>query len=148
MQKLFIAGNVGKDAELRNTGNGDPVLSFSIAVDNGKDKSGNKRDSTWYDASLFGKRGEALASHIKKGDKLTLIGRPSVRVHEGKAYLGISVDDLTFMGSAVRPSPGNEASGGTAAEYLEKRAGEGGFGRPGSYGDDDGDEIPFHCEWR
>jgi single-strand DNA-binding protein len=146
MQKLFIAGACGKDAELRTTGNGDPVLSFSLAVDNGKDKSGNKRDSTWYDASLWGKRAEALASHIKKGDKLTLIGRPTVRVHEGKSYLGISVDDLTFMGSANRTHDA-ERSGGTAAEYRDKQAPTGG-GRPGGYGDDMDDEIPFAPEWR
>jgi single-strand DNA-binding protein len=146
MQKLVIAGACGKDAELRNTGNGDPVLSFSLAVDNGKDKSGEKRETTWYDASLFGKRAEALAPHIKKGDRLTLIGRPTVRVHEGKAYLGISVDDLTFMGSANRPSPGNEQSGGTAAEYRDKQVTGG--GRPGGYGDTMDDEIPFGAEMR
>jgi single-strand DNA-binding protein len=103
MQKLMIAGNTGKDAELRTLSNGDHVLNFSLAIDNGKDRqTGERRDSTWYDCSLFGKRAEALAPHIKKGDRLTLIGRPTVRVHEGKAYLGIWVDDLTFMGSTNR----------------------------------------------
>jgi single-strand DNA-binding protein len=147
MQKLFIAGGVGKDAQLRTTQGGDQVLSFSLAIDNGKDRDGNKRDSTWYDCSLFGKRAEALAPHIKKGDRLTLIGRPTVRVHEGKAYLGISVDDLTFMGSAARPIPGNEQSGGTAAEYRDKQA-PNGSGRSGGYGDDMDDDIPFEKSWR
>jgi single-strand DNA-binding protein len=120
MQKLMLAGNVGKDAELRNLGNGDPVLNFSLAIDNGKDRDGNRRDSTWYDCSLFGKRAAGLAPHIRKGDKLTLVGRPTVRVHEGKAYLGISVDDLTFMGSANRDGDA-PPSRGTADDYREKR---------------------------
>lgn len=98
MQILIIAGNVGKDAELRRTGSGDAVLGFSLAVDNGKDKNGNKRDSTWYDCSIWGKRAESLQSYITKGTKLTLTGRPTAREHNGKAYLGISVNDLTFMG--------------------------------------------------
>jgi single-strand DNA-binding protein len=97
MQKLIIAGGVGKDAELRRTQGGDAILNFPLAVDNGKDKP-----ATWYDASIWGKRGESLEAHIKKGGKLTLIGRPTVRVHENKAYLGIMVDDLTFMGAAKR----------------------------------------------
>lgn len=100
MQTLIIAGNVGKDAVLRRTQNGDPILGFALAVDNGRDKNGNDRPATWYDCSVFGKRGEALEPHVKKGTKLVLQGRPTARAHEGKAYLGISVDDLTFMGQA------------------------------------------------
>jgi single-strand DNA-binding protein len=138
MQKLFIAGNCGKDAELRTLSNGDPVLNFSLAVRNGKDCDGNSRDSTWYDASLFGKRAESLAPHIKKGDKLTLIGRPTVRVHDGKAYLGIAVDDLTFMGSANKPAQ----SGGSSDDYREKREPAKASGG-GSGFDDLDDHIPF-----
>lgn len=98
MQQLTIAGNVGKDAELRRTGNGDAVLGFSVAVDNGKDKNGNKRDSTWFDCSIWGKRAESLERYITKGTKVVLTGRPTAREHNGKAYLGISVNDLTLMG--------------------------------------------------
>ena len=135
MQKLIISGNVGKDAELRKTGGGDPVLGFSLAVDNGKDRDGNKRDSTWYDCSIWGKRAEALQNHITKGSKLTLIGRPTARCHNDKAYLGISVDDLTFMGGGQERQ---QDSGGQGSGY---NAG----GRPG--GDLD-DEIPFAPEVR
>lgn len=115
MQKLVIAGNVGKDAELRHTQSGDAVLGFTLAVDNGKDKP-----ATWYDASIWGKRGESLAPHIKKGGKLVLIGRPTARAHDGKAYLGIMVDDLTFMGGGKREDDGprddgrNHHSGGSS----------------------------------
>lgn len=100
MQMLVIAGNVGKDAELRRTQNGDAVLGFSLAVDNGKDSNGNKRPATWYDCSIWGKRAESLANYIHKGDKLTLQGRPTARAHDGKAYLGISVSELAFQGGS------------------------------------------------
>ena len=105
MQQLTIAGNVGKDAELRRTGNGDAVLGFSVAVDNGKDKNGNKRDSTWFDCSIWGKRAESLERYITKGTKVVLTGRPTAREHNGKAYLGISVNDLTFMGGNSQGEP-------------------------------------------
>lgn len=98
MQSLTIAGNVGRDAELRRTQSGDPVLNFRLAVDNGKDKNGNKRDATWFDCAVWGKRAESLERHITKGSKLVVRGRPTAREHEGKAYLGVNVDDLTFMG--------------------------------------------------
>lgn len=129
MQKLIIAGNVGKDAVLRRTQSGDAILGFSLAVDNGKDRQGNRRDSTWYDCSIWGKRAESLERHITKGLKLTLIGRPTAREHEGKVYLGISVDDLTFMG-------GNQ-SGNSGGGYG------GGYQEPPASNNIDDDEIPF-----
>ena len=100
MLTMTIAGNVGKDAVLRNTQGGDPVLGFSIAIDGGKDKNGNNRDSTWVQCNVWGKRAESLNSHITKGTKLVVSGRPGVDVYEGKGRLTLSVQDLTFMGNA------------------------------------------------
>lgn len=140
MQTLIIAGNIGKDAVLRRTQNGDAVLSWSLAVDNGKDASGNRRESTWYDCSLWGKRAEALEPHIIKGSKLTLQGSPTVRVHEGKAYLGIRVQELTFMGGGQRDEGGQGQGAGGQSGY-------GSGGRPSGNRDFD-DEIPFAPEVR
>ncbi len=137
MQNLIIAGNVGKDAELRRTNGGDPVLNFSVAVDNGKDKQGNKRDSTWFDCSIWGKRAEALERHITKGTKLALSGRPTARAYNEKAYLGISVNELTFMGG--------QGQGGGSDRGPSTGYGYGGSGEDqisGGVGDLS-DEIPF-----
>lgn len=106
MQILTIAGNVGNVKGVRDAG-GDRVLNFSIAVDNGKDKSGQKRDPTWFDCALWGKRADALAPYIAKGSKLCVSGRPSARAHEGRAYLGLTVGELTFMSS--RQDGGSDA---------------------------------------
>jgi single-strand DNA-binding protein len=112
MEMLIIAGTVGKDAVLRRTQNNDAVLSFSVAVDQGKDKNGNKRDTRWYDASLWGKRAESLQNYITKGTKLTLQGRPTAREHQGKVYMGIAVNDLTFMGGASQRDTSQHDQGG------------------------------------
>ena len=136
MQLLVIAGNVGKDAVLRRTQGGEPVLGFSLAVDNGKDKSGNKRESTWYDCAIWGKRAEALQGYVTKGQRLTLQGRPTTRAHEGKAYLGISVSELTFQSSKPQGSTQPADQGG----YGGDAGGYGGGGQPPV---DTGDEISF-----
>ena len=39
MEMLIIAGTVGKDAVLRRTQNDDAVLSFSVAVDQGRTRT-------------------------------------------------------------------------------------------------------------
>ena len=129
MENLIIAGTVGKDAVLRRTGNNDAVLGFSVAVDQGKDKNGQKRDSKWYDASIWGKRAESLQSYITKGTKLTLQGRPTAREHDGKVYMGIVVNELAFQGgSQQRQQDDNQGSG---------------YQKPPGGGYDVDDEIPF-----
>ena len=144
MEMLIIAGTVGKDAELRRTQSGDPILSFSLAVDQGKDRNGNKRDTKWYDASIFGKRAESLQNYITKGSKLTLQGRPTAREYNGKVYMGIAVNDLTFMGGGqqredtadgYQPNP---TAYGTGSAYGASTGGAG----------DVDDAIPFLMEWR
>jgi len=132
MQILTIAGTVGKDAVLRTTQGGEPVLSFSLAVDNGKDTNGNKRDATWYDCSIWGKRATSLQNHIAKGSKLTLSGRPTARAHDGKAYLGLAVNELSFQGGGQRQDDVDRGG-------QDSNAGSG-YGADGHAMDD---EIPF-----
>jgi len=131
MQVIMIAGNVGKDAVLRRTQSGDAVLGFSLAVDNGKDRDGNKRDSTWYDCSIWGKRAESLERHITKGLKLAITGRPTARAHGEKAYLGVNVSELTFQGGG--------SDSGNSGGYDQSQAGG---GNPNS-GRELDDEVPF-----
>ena len=138
MEILIIAGVVGKDAELRRTNNGDAVLSFSVAVDQGKDKNGQKRDSKWYDASIWGKRAESLQSYITKGSKLTLQGRPTAREHQGKVYMGIAVNEISFQGGSQRDTSQQDAGGYQQPLGAEYQGG----------GLDMEDAIPFSPEWR
>lgn len=135
MQILTIAGNVGKDAKLNRPQNGgDPVLNFSIAVDNGKDRDGNNRPATWFDCALWGKRAESLERYITKGTKLAVSGRPSARAHDGKAYLGITVNELTFQGSSQ--SEGERSPRQSSGEQQSNGSGFAGGGLD--------DDIPFY----
>lgn len=149
MQITTIAGTVGKDATLRQTQGGDNVLGFSVAVDNGKDNQGNKRDATWWDCSIWGKRAQSLERHISKGTKLTLTGRPGARAHDGKAYLQLSVNELAFQGggqqgnSAGGYDQGGSSDSGGYGGNNQSGSGYGGGGRA-----DMDDEIPFAPEWR
>lgn len=131
MQALTIAGIIGRDAEIRRTQSGGAVAGFSVAVDNGKDKNGNKRDATWFDCSLWGKRGEGLGPYLTKGRRVAITGRPTAREHNGKVYLGCSVDQITLLGGGnSQPDPNRS----------QEPQGYGGGGRPGA---DLDDEIPF-----
>lgn len=132
MEILAIAGNIGRDPELRHTQGGDDVLSFSVAVDQGKDRDGNKRDAKWFDCSLWGKRAGALQPYLRKGMKVSVTGRVSAREHNGKAYLQVSVDQITMQGEGQRRDAESNQGSAPAGGY--------GGGMPDNRLED---EIPF-----
>jgi single-strand DNA-binding protein len=134
MMNITIAGNIGKDAEVRNTQSG-PVAGFSVAVSEGRDKP-----TTWFDVSLFGKRGESLAQYLTKGTRVTVNGRFSTREHEGKTYFQVNANDIALQGGGERQQGSNQSSG--------SKGGYGGGQGGGFQNDLDGDDIPFAPEVR
>lgn len=74
-------GNVGKDAEVRYGPDGGAVAKISVAVtEEWKDKSGEKKErTTWVSVVCFGKLGEIVGQYVKKGAKVYVQGRFSVR---------------------------------------------------------------------
>jgi len=58
---------LGRDAELRRIPGGDAVINLSLAFSYGKKSDDGKRATQWVEASLFGKRAEALAPYLLKG---------------------------------------------------------------------------------
>lgn len=131
MKAITLAGRTGKPAELRRLQDGSPVLSFSVAVDDGW---GDKKRTIWFDCSLFGKRGETLKDLLPKGKEVTVSGDLSTREYEGKTYLTVRVNELTLHGGkssddAPRHEPRQQSS--------EQRGGSYGGG------DLDSDDLTF-----
>ena len=94
MNVICITGNLGKDAELKAMQDGTPVLKFSVADSQGRDKP-----AIWWSADLFGKRAESLAPYLLKGQQVTVTGTLSEREYEGKKYQTIRVNDLALQGA-------------------------------------------------
>lgn len=66
MQLIGLA-RLGRDAELRHTANGDAVANLSLAFNYGRKGEDGKRPTQWVDATLWGKRAEALVDYLTKG---------------------------------------------------------------------------------
>jgi len=92
MNVTTIAGNVG-NVRGPNDANGKRVLNFSVAVNEGRDRT------TWFDCALWGDRADKLAPYIQKGGKVTVSGRVSGDVYEGNPKLKLFVLDVTLQGS-------------------------------------------------
>jgi single-strand DNA-binding protein len=119
MKTITIAGRLGKTAELRRTQGGDPVLSFTVAVD---DRSAKEKSTLWFDCSLWGKRGESLGQYLTKGTAVTVSGDLGTREYEGKTYLTVRVNDVTMQGGgkAERQDTGGQSAGDFSQELSDE----------------------------
>lgn len=134
MKNITIAGRITRDAVTRTTQQGDKVTGFSVAVDDG---FGQNKRTLFFDCSLWGKRGDALAQYLVKGASVTVAGDLSTREHDGKTYLTIRVSEITLQGGK---SDGQQRGGGYGAGGSPSSQPS---GRP-----DFDDSIPFLMEWR
>ncbi len=108
MQVVTIAGVTGKDAVTKNTQDGTPLCSFSVAVNTGY---GDRKTTTWWDVTKWGKGSHQLAELLPKGTKVTVIGEVSTREHDGKTYLQCRADHVTLQGGR-QDGQRQERSGG------------------------------------
>jgi single-strand DNA-binding protein len=70
MPTLTDVGRIGRDAELRFTPSGDPVINLALACDYGRKGQDGKRPTQWVDATLWGKQAEAMAPYLLKGQQV------------------------------------------------------------------------------
>ena len=94
-QIVTLAGTTGKDAVTKTTQDGTPLCSFSVAVNTGY---GDRKNTTWWDVTRWGKGAHQLAELLPKGTKVTVIGEVSTREHDGKTYLQCRADHVTLQG--------------------------------------------------
>ena len=76
-QTVIVAGNVGKDAEMRYTPSGAAVASFSVATNNNYTKSdgSNEKQTVWFRVSTWGKLADVCNQYVKKGNLVLVEGR-------------------------------------------------------------------------
>ena len=76
LNRVMLLGNLGADPELRSTGQGTAVLNLRIATtESYLDKNNARQEHTeWHRVTIWGKRGEALAKFLKKGDRIFVEG--------------------------------------------------------------------------
>lgn len=94
MITVIVAGRLGKDSELRQAGSSQ-VLSFSVAGDTG---FGDRKQSHWFECSLWGNQGVALQQYLKKGQQVSIVGEFSEREYNGKQYKELRVNQIELQG--------------------------------------------------
>lgn len=108
MNSITVAGQLGRDAEIRHTPKGDAVLSFSVADSMGKDKG-----TIWWACQLWGTRAESLAPYLVKGQSVTVSGTVSEREWTDKdgakrKSMDVRVNDVALQGGKREAAPGQQ----------------------------------------
>lgn len=95
--RITVVGRTGKDPEHKFLASGTQVAEFSIAADEG---FGDKKRTTWFNCSAYGKLAETIKNYVHKGDTLMVVG-PMMEQRAKKtnrSYWKVIVHELRFLG--------------------------------------------------
>ena len=111
----FGLARIGRDAELRKTQSGESVLNLSLAFSYGRKGDDGRRPTQWVDATMWGKRAEALAPYLQKGG-LVSVTLEEVRIEtftgkNGEGHkLAARVVDIELAGGSKDSSKDGSAA--------------------------------------
>lgn len=138
--KIILVGNLGRDPEMRYTPSGQPVTSFSVAVDDSYTGNNGERvkRTLWIRVSAWGKLAETCNNYLAKGKKVLVEGTLTSDQATGGPRIWNKQDGT--------PSASYEVRASTVRFLSSKGEGDGGPGAPTEMdmGDTMGEEdIPF-----
>lgn len=117
MKAIVACGNIAKDSQIKEGGvDKTRFITFSVAVNDGY---GQNKTTMFFDCTMYGKRGLAVADYLKKGTKVAVSGDLTMREYNGKTYLGIRVNDLTLMGGKPAQASYDQSPNGYNADIED-----------------------------
>ena len=163
LNHITIMGRLTRDPELRRTGSGIAVASFTVAVDRdfgGRD--GGEKETDFIDCVAWRQTGEFVSKYFTKGRMIVVSGRLQIRSRTdkdgNKRRTAEVVADNCYFGDSKRDSDGGSSYGGNTyggnsyGSAYSAPAGNnyGGYSAPASAPasdfamlDDDDAQLPF-----
>ena len=127
LNHIIIMGRLTRDPELRRTGSGVAVASFTLAVDRDfSPKDGGERETDFIDCVAWRQTGEFVSKYFTKGRMAVVSGRLQIRSwtdKEGnKRRTAEVVADNVYFGDSKRDDQGGSSYSGNS------------YGNYGNYG--------------
>ena len=160
LNHIVVMGRLVRDPELRRTGSGIAVASFSVAVDRdfGKNENG-ERETDFIDCVAWRQTGEFVSKYFTKGRMAVVSGRLQIRNWTDKdgnkrRTAEIVADNVYFGDSKPGGEGGSYSSGSSYGGYSAPAApaqpGYGGYSAPSGAPasdfamlDDEDAQLPF-----
>ena len=166
LNHIVIMGRLTRDPELRRTGSGVAVASFSLAVDRDlAPKDGGERETDFIDCVAWRQTGEFVSKYFTKGRMAVVSGRLQIRSWTdkdgNKRRSAEVVADNVYFGDSKRDNDGGNSSysgnayggnsyGGNAYSAPAPAPSYGGYTAPASAPasdfamlEDDDAQLPF-----
>ena len=161
LNHIVLMGRLVRDPELRRTGNGTPVTSFTLAVD--RDFSAGEageKETDFIDCVAWRKTAEFVSKYFTKGKMAVASGRLQIRGwndKEGnKRRTAEVIADNVYFAESKRSSEDNVSTSGTANShpgrtgdfsgtiaYIDQLQNQGGVQSDFAMLEDDDDQLPF-----
>ncbi|MEE0110688.1 MAG: single-stranded DNA-binding protein [Oscillospiraceae bacterium] len=156
LNHIVIMGRLTRDPELRRTGSGVAVASFSVAVDRdfGRNENGEK-ETDFIDCVAWRNTAEFVSKYATKGRMVVVSGRLQIRSWTdkdgNKRRTAEVVADNVYFGDSRRDNDnGGNAYGGSNNAYNAPAPSYGGYTAPASAPasdfamlEDDDAQLPF-----
>lgn len=133
LNKVMIIGNLTADPELRTTPNGHQVCELRLAVNRvsgGQNGTERREETTFLDATCWGRTAEVASNYLAKGRPVFIEGRLQMDSWEDKATgqkrsrIRIIVENMQLLGSRDGGGNGggaNSNSGGNDGGGYQQR---------------------------
>ena len=162
LNHITIMGRLTRDPELRRTGSGIAVASFTVAVDRdfgGRD--GGEKETDFIDCVAWRQTGEFVSKYFTKGRMIVVSGRLQIRnwtdKDGNKRRTAEVVADNCYFGDSKRDSDSGNSYGGNTYggnsygnAYSAPAGNYGGYSAPAGNPvsdfamlDDDDAQLPF-----
>ena len=119
LNHIVIMGRLTRDPELRRTGSGIAVVSFTVAVDrdfSGRD--GGEKETDFIECVAWRTTGEFVSKYFTKGSMIVVSGRLQIRgwtdKDGNKRRTAEVVADNVYFGESKRSADSNASYGGNA----------------------------------
>ena len=113
INNVVLMGRLVATPELRSTGTGISVVSFTIAVDRSYAKQGEQRQADFIDCVAWRSTAEFITKYFQKGSMIALAGSIQTRNYEDKngnkrKAFEVVVDNASFCGG--KSESGNQSA--------------------------------------
>ena len=111
LNHITIMGRLTKDPELRRTGSGIAVTSFTLAVDRDRKNEAGEKETDFIDCVAWRQTGEFVSKYFAKSSMAVVSGRLQIRTwtdNDGNKRRNAEVvADSVYFGDSKKSSEGN-----------------------------------------
>lgn len=155
LNHITIMGRLTRDPELRRTGSGIAVASFTVAVDRDfSSKDGGEKETDFIDCVAWRSTGEFVSKYFTKGRMIVVSGRLQIRNWNdkdgNKRRSGEVVADSCYFGDSKKEGDNSGGSYGGNSYNASGYGGAPGYNAPPAYPqsnfdviEEDDAQLPF-----